>query len=89
MKITNIITDSRLLSVLIFLSLALLLSTPGGSVGVFIVLVLISLGYMFVVKDKLLLSNVDKLFIFTLCFMLLIVLTAFETDGFRGRYIDL
>lgn len=89
MKITNIITNSRLLSVLIFLSLALLLSTPGGSVGVFVVLVLISLGYMVVVKDKPLLSNVDKLFVFTLCFMLLSVLPAFATDGFRGRYIDL
>lgn len=89
MVTTNIISNTKFISLLIFLSLALLLSTPGGSVAAFAVILLLSVVYIFKVKDKPTLNIIDKLFVFTLVFMFLTVLPAFITDGFRGRYLDL
>lgn len=74
---------------MMFLSLALLLSTAGGSIAAFAVLLLVSLVYIFTVKNKPSLDGIDKLLIFTLVFMFLTILPAFISDGFRGRYLDI
>ncbi|WP_107851122.1 O-antigen ligase family protein [Oceanimonas marisflavi] len=89
MNIKKLIDNNNFISLMVFLSLALLLSTPGGSVAAFAVLLLVALVFLFRVKDKASLTSQDKLFIFSLVFMFLTVLPAFVTDGFRGRYLDL
>lgn len=89
MNLTKMVSNTRLISLLVFLSLALLLPTDGGSIAAFAVMLLISFVYLFTVKDKPALDGVDKLFIFTLVFMFLTVLPTFISDGFRGRYLDI
>lgn len=89
MNLTKMVSNTRLISLLVFLSLALLLPTDGGSIAAFAVMLLMSFVYLFMVKDKPALDGVDKLFIFTLVFMFLTVLPTFISDGFRGRYLDI
>ncbi|ATG74600.1 hypothetical protein AN401_12670 [Zobellella denitrificans] len=74
---------------MVFLSLALLLATPGVSVAAFAILLLVGVLFMFRVKNKPELTFTDKLLIVTLLFIFLTVLPPFVSDGFRGRYLDL
>ena len=89
MNISNLVINTKFISMMMMLSLALLLSTAGGSIAAFAVLLLVSLVYIFTVKNKPSLDGIDKLLIFTLVFMFLTILPAFFSDGFRGRYLDL
>ncbi|WP_169716397.1 O-antigen ligase family protein [Oceanimonas doudoroffii] len=89
MNVLNVVNNNTFMSLMVFLSLALLLSTPGGSVAVFAILLLLALVFLFRVKDKPALNRADKLLMFSLVFMFLTVLPAFVSDGFRGRYLDL
>ncbi|AEY02309.1 hypothetical protein GU3_12770 [Oceanimonas sp. GK1] len=89
MNIKKLIDNNNFMSLMVFLSLALLLSTPGGSVAAFAVLLLVALVFLFRVKDKPSLNSTDKLLIFSFVFMFLTVLPPFVSDGFRGRYLDL
>ncbi|WP_175514109.1 hypothetical protein [Oceanisphaera psychrotolerans] len=89
MNVSKLIENNNFMSAMIFFSLALSLSTPGGSVAAFAILLLVSLIYLFKEKNKPELNSMDKLLIFTLVFMFLTVLPSFISDDFRGRYLDL